>query len=358
MNDTPTVDPNEVDHDHILTQDEWDQVVIRAEEIYLERFGEPGGGAGDYAPPAVTPRYLNFPNEPYDKSGTLKRTQLYVIHTAECPLRVGYAASLTEWADGDSYNPRVSWRAFVDPATVALFIPRTEAGWHAAGANPLSLGYEQSGYASYTREQWLSPDGLRQIDLLGEQMVKDGLPKSGVRWLSDAQVLAILQGKDTTTVGLCTHEQISRLLGRFSRTDPGKGYPMDVLLAAVAYYAGVSTTKPAIPAPKPSTALVVDGALGPATIRRWQRVMGTQVDGVISRPSELVRAVQRHLNRKGARLVVDGKGIQSNNGGDYGPTATVRALQRYLGTTADGVLSHPSSNAVKALQRRLNTGRF
>lgn len=112
------------------------------------------------------------------------------------------------------------------------------------------------------------------------------------------------------------------------------------------------------PAPKPSSGLVVDGKLGPATIKRWQKVMGTEADGVISRPSELVRAVQRHLNAKGARLVVDGKGIGSNNGGDYGPTATVKALQRYLGTTADGVLSHPTSEAVKALQRRLNSGRF
>lgn len=113
------------------------------------------------------------------------------------------------------------------------------------------------------------------------------------------------------------------------------------------------------PKPRPtSTALVVDGKLGPATIKRWQQVMGTERDGVISRPSELVRAVQRHLNRKGARLVVDGKGIQSNNDGDYGPTKTVKALQKYLGTEVDGVLSHPSSSAVKALQRRLNTGRF
>jgi hypothetical protein len=118
--------------------------------------------------------------------------------------------------------------------------------------------------------------------------------------------------------------------------------------------------KPApAPAPKPaSTALVVDGKLGPATIKRWQRVMGTEVDGEISRPSELVRAVQRHLRSKGHNLVIDGLGIQSNATKDYGPTRTVKALQKYLGTEVDGVLSAPSSSAVKALQRRLNTGRF
>lgn len=122
--------------------------------------------------------------------------------------------------------------------------------------------------------------------------------------------------------------------------------------------AGTSAPAPA-PKPKPS-GLDVDGKLGPATIRRWQQVMGTTVDGEISYPySLLVEKVQRHLVKHGHKLAVDGRGIRSNNGGDYGPTNTLRALQRYLGTSpVDGVLSHPRSNAVKALQRRLNEGKF
>ena len=126
------------------------------------------------------------------------------------------------------------------------------------------------------------------------------------------------------------------------------------------------------PAPKPpagtggSSGLAVDGYLGPNTIRAWQRIMGTPVDGVISRPSLLVFAVQRRLNAAGARdrngrsLVVDGLGIGSNQRGRYprsGTYRTLEALQRYLGTPVDGFLSSPSS-AVSALQRRLNTGRF
>lgn len=121
--------------------------------------------------------------------------------------------------------------------------------------------------------------------------------------------------------------------------------------------APINTTPKPTTTPKPVT-LTVDGKLGPATIKRWQQVMDTPADGAISRPSSLVKAVQRHLNAKGARLEVDGKGIGRNDDGDYGPTLTVKALQKYLGTTADGVLSHPSSAAVKALQRRLNTGKF
>ncbi|PVV28032.1 CHAP domain-containing protein, partial [Bifidobacterium bifidum] len=90
--------------------------------------------------------------------------------------------------------------------------------------------------------------------------------------------------------------------------------------------------------------LTVDGSCGPATIRRWQQVMGTSVDGIISgqyrpdgrtwgRPalvdscvryggggSNLIRAVQRKLS-----LTADGL---------LGP-ATIRALQKHLGVAQD-----------------------
>jgi hypothetical protein len=111
--------------------------------------------------------------------------------------------------------------------------------------------------------------------------------------------------------------------------------------------------------PKPSDGkLVVDGKLGPATISLWQKIMGTTVDGVISDGpggSELVKAVQRHLASSLHRsLRIDGFGIKQD-GRQYETTAM---LQRYLGTPVDYRLSVPVSTAVKALQTRLNTGRF
>lgn len=87
-------------------------------------------------------------------------------------------------------------------------------------------------------------------------------------------------------------------------------------------------------------ALAVDGRLGTATIRQWQKVMGTPVDGVISRPSSLVRKVQ---GRVGA-----------NQDGYLGPQ-TWRAIQRHLGVRPDGI---PGPLTIKALQRRLNANQF
>ncbi len=118
-----------------------------------------------------------------------------------------------------------------------------------------------------------------------------------------------------------------------------------------------------VPPPKP-VRIDEDGWLGPASIGRWQQIMGTPVDRAISTPdSQLVRRVQEALNRAGCRgyngraLKVDGAGIYSNVNGKTPKTHTIYALQRYLGTVPDGVFDAPST-AVVVLQRRLNTGRF
>ena len=110
------------------------------------------------------------------------------------------------------------------------------------------------------------------------------------------------------------------------------------------------------PRPSPGPAqLVVDGELGPKTIRRWQEVMGTRPDGVISKPSELVKAVQRKLKATvDSSLVIDGDGIRQD-GKRY---KTAGALQRYLKSPVDERISTPKSEVIKALQRRLNEGRF
>lgn len=133
-------------------------------------------------------------------------------------------------------------------------------------------------------------------------------------------------------------------------------------------------TAPPVAAPAP-VGLDVDGCLGRLTITDWQEEMGTDVDGVISKPrSQLVEAVQRKLNAAGARdwdgrtLTVDGIGIESNDGHRFptgkttayplGKSRTVWALQVYLGIKPDGVLDASKSATIEAVQRKLNAGAF
>lgn len=127
------------------------------------------------------------------------------------------------------------------------------------------------------------------------------------------------------------------------------------------------------PTPEPSPApsgpnLTVDGEWGPATTRALQAVFGTPADGIISsqdvtwarqNPGCLANSWQWVTSRsaKGSQLIfaLQGK-IGAGQDGLAGPN-TFKALQRYLGTPQDGVISLPST-AVKELQRRLNAGSF
>ena len=110
-----------------------------------------------------------------------------------------------------------------------------------------------------------------------------------------------------------------------------------------------------VPVGHPLSNLTVDGELGPKTIARWQKVMGTPVDGHISKPSTLVEAVQRRLRSTvDASLRVDGDGIRQDNH----RYKTAAALQRYLKSPVDGIISSPKSQVIMALQRRLNENRF
>lgn len=121
------------------------------------------------------------------------------------------------------------------------------------------------------------------------------------------------------------------------------------------------------PSPGEPGGLVVDGAWGSATTRRLQQELGTTVDGVVSSQSVVWRDRNPGLTT-GWRWVSDAQGsrviaaLQARIGmpsgqrdGKIGPQ-TIRALQGYLGTPVDGVISR-ESRAVMALQRRLNAGR-
>lgn len=129
--------------------------------------------------------------------------------------------------------------------------------------------------------------------------------------------------------------------------------------------AGAGSTPPS---PGEPGGLVVDGFWGSATTRRVQQELGTTVDGIVSSQSVAWRDSNPGLttgwrwvsNAQGSRVIA---ALQRRIGmdpgqqdGKIGPQ-TISALQRYLGTPVDGVISRESS-AVMALQRRLNAGRI
>jgi N-acetylmuramoyl-L-alanine amidase CwlA len=116
-----------------------------------------------------------------------------------------------------------------------------------------------------------------------------------------------------------------------------------------------------------SSSLTVDGYWGPATTKALQKVFGTTQDGIVSSQSEYQRTrcllactsgFEWSSNPKGSQLIIAMQkwlGI-SDADGILGPT-TVKALQKKMGTTQDGILSKGSS-CVMAMQKKLNAGTF
>lgn len=111
---------------------------------------------------------------------------------------------------------------------------------------------------------------------------------------------------------------------------------------------------------KPKAGLVVDGYWGSATTKALQIALGTVADGYISgqRKNSITNLISSVKFGTGGSLMV--KALQKKIGakvdGQIG-SETIRKLQAYLGTIQDGYLSKPST-VVKELQRRLNSGTF
>src|SRR5690625_2890954 len=119
-----------------------------------------------------------------------------------------------------------------------------------------------------------------------------------------------------------------------------------------------STSKPS----KTTSKLTVDGKWGKDTTRALQRALGTPMDGILS--GQVRNSVTNALYGNTASFGSGGstviralqRKVGSTADGLLGPN-TVRKLQKHLGTVQDGKLSRPSL-VVKEMQKRLNAGTF
>jgi hypothetical protein len=237
-----------VEPSHRLPDEAWARVVAEAAEIRRQQEQDAAAGEGDgearrlgagllQAPRRVTlPAVVNLTaagrnsGKYFPVSGI--PTQLIVFHSMECPLQAGYARSLTNWAltPESAGGPQASWHRGYGPDERVYFIPDELGAWHASEANPLSIGLEQTGYAAYTRAQWTTADGLRMLDGVAADVAaickRDGIP---ARWLTTAEVRAVLDSGNRSIKGFCMHRQVDPE----TRTDPGNGYPADLVLSKV-----------------------------------------------------------------------------------------------------------------------------
>jgi len=182
-----------------------------------------------------------------------------------------------------------------------------------------------------------------------KQKMPDAQLKAGIalnKWLID-------QFPNVSKSDIIGHRDLA------STSCPGSNFRMAELVKGVGGKAPSKTSKPK---KKNKANLTVDGKWGNSTTKALQKALGTPVDGIISKQprnsvSQSLYGNTVQFGSGGSNVIVAlqqkvGAGVD----GKLGP-GTVRALQKHLGTVVDGVLSRPSL-VVKEMQRRLNAGTF
>ena len=186
----------------------------------------------------------------------------------------------------------------------------------------------------------------------------DGNPQPGDILLNDVHHVAVYLGNGQLAQasiderGRASGGQAGDQTGRETNIKAYYSYPWNCYLR----YGQSSTTA--------TGSLTVDGSCGPATVRKWQAVMGTPIDGIISGQLVPDQKTYRRPNLDTSVVTYGGYGSQ-----------LIVAVQKRLGVTADGLLGPATIRAiqahynlaqdasfgpatVRALQARLNTGQF
>lgn len=107
-------------------------------------------------------------------------------------------------------------------------------------------------------------------------------------------------------------------------------------------------------------ALAVDGIAGTQTVRQWQKVCGTPIDGVISGQASGLK--KYHLNLTAVKYGSGGSTLIRRVQSLLGVTAdgqigqqTIKAIQSHLGCVPDGYFGPVTA---QTLQEKLNSGSF
>lgn len=179
---------------------------------------------------------LSVPQPAHGGSFRQGQPRIIVMHSIECPIERGRALTV---AQSMARAANVSVHYLVDPGVIVHALDESLIGWGAGTVNSAAIHIEQTGYAAYSRAQWTTADGLAMLHLAGK-LVADIAGRHGIplRWLTDAQLLAAWKGQGPG--GFTTHAQCARVIGGTTHTDPGSGYPTDLLLG----YATPAATKP------------------------------------------------------------------------------------------------------------------
>lgn len=176
------------------------------------------------------------------KPFTSGEPHIIVIHDLEAPPKDGIAVEL---ANGWLQTAPVSIHGIVDPRDSVRMVPLNRRASHVGGGNPVSVGIEQTGYASWTFEQWTQEhnfQGVRNAARMAAQFARElNWTAQDIRWLTPDQAKSGQRG-------FATHNFMRLVYGGTTHTDPGPGFPDKIFMQMVQQFFGV----PVVPKPDPN----------------------------------------------------------------------------------------------------------
>jgi hypothetical protein len=210
----------------------------------------------------------------------------------------------------------------VDNDSTTQTLPDSAVAWGAPPLNTSGIHIEQSGKAAYTRAKWLAvygPQIERVAWLMAHLSKKHTIP---MRWLTAADLVRLGANPKHGKGGWTTHRRVSAAWHKSDHTDPGAGYPLDILMSkALVYRAEMdnpavvppTTTPPIVPPKQPVVKpypghLIKQGHKHPDEVIWIQRRLTahgikTAVDGVFgSGTADSVRAFRRRYHWLGATV--------------------------------------------------------
>lgn len=157
-----------------------------------------------------------------------------VIHDGEAPSPTGAAEGMGRWFE----NPKSggSTHFGVDNDSTQQYLSLEAISWGAPPLNQHGVHIECAGKASLTRAQWLKTYGpmLERVGwLIADLHKRLGIPIK-VLTVSELKAAGAHPSKDA---GIVTHAAVSRVFHKTTHTDPGPGFPMDVVIAHALRYA-------------------------------------------------------------------------------------------------------------------------
>jgi N-acetyl-anhydromuramyl-L-alanine amidase AmpD len=161
---------------------------------------------------------------------TPRTVRVIVIHDMEAAERLDTAEAIARYFRDMPDDRKASAHCCIDADSVVQCVHDRDVAYAAPGCNNDGIQLELAGYGKQSRQQWLDTYGQSLLGLAGnvtaQYCLKYGIP---VQHLTDDQLKRGMRG-------IVGHDQVSRVYHKSDHTDPGPGFPWDVLMSRTSQY--------------------------------------------------------------------------------------------------------------------------